>query len=169
MLIDRKLNEANFVGQNIKALPDRPNDSGITAAQLKAAFDHESEEIIANRINGIIDDLIGNDGASNIGTSEGKTLGEILVELVRSERINGIRIGPSGNLEYKTGEDLWLTALGGSNCTGSGNLVLIAPGQTIPLEYRKANTFYLRATKIKSNGLVDTLGAGPNMGIKVLG
>ena len=165
MLIDRKLNESDFAGQNVKALDDRPT---ISAAELKAVFDHDSEEIIAKRINGIIDDLTGTDGASNIGTTEGKSLGEILVELVRSEGINGLRIGPSGNFEYKVGEDLWKTALGGSNCTGKGNLVYIAPNQDIPLKDRVANTFYLKVTKIKSNGLADTLGAGPNMGIKII-
>lgn len=72
MLIDKKFKDSDFAGKNVKSLPDRPSEAGITTADLKAMFDNVSETIIAKgRINEIIDVIVGVDGASNIGTTDG--------------------------------------------------------------------------------------------------
>lgn len=84
-LSDLKLKDSDYSGKDVSALPDRPNDAGYTAAQLKAAFDHVGEKIIGARINQIIDLLISTSGAGNIGASvtdmTGKTAAALLTEL----------------------------------------------------------------------------------------
>lgn len=68
MLIDLKFKESDFTGQDVKALPDRPSESGITAAQLKAAFDRAAEELIAKgRVNEILELLASAEGAASLG------------------------------------------------------------------------------------------------------
>lgn len=85
MLKDLKFVDADFQGQNIQALPDKPSDAGITAAQLKAAFDKIPEITIAKgKINSIIDELTGPNGAADIGTSDGKTLEQKANEAVEA-------------------------------------------------------------------------------------
>ena len=59
-LIDRKVNDWS---QAVSSLDDKPK---MTAAALKAAFDSNSNQL-KPAINGIIDDLTGSQGASNIG------------------------------------------------------------------------------------------------------
>ena len=59
-LIDRKVNDWS---QAVSSLDDKPK---MTAASLKAAFDSNSNQL-KPAINGIIDDLTGSQGASNIG------------------------------------------------------------------------------------------------------
>lgn len=59
-LIDRKVNNWS---QAVSSLDDKPK---LTAAALKAAFDSNTNQL-KPVINGIIDDLTGTDGASNIG------------------------------------------------------------------------------------------------------
>lgn len=74
MLVDHKLKSESFVGKNVKALPDNPSQAGITAAQLKDAFDKSGETVIATSLNAVIDILSGGEGASNIGTVGGSTV-----------------------------------------------------------------------------------------------
>lgn len=54
---------------NIKDLPDRPGDAGITAAQLKAKFDGRTDAEVKASINGIVDDLKAAAGAGEIGAA----------------------------------------------------------------------------------------------------
>ena len=50
---DYKVSEA-YSGRDIASLSDRPNQDGITAAQLKARFDQLGKEVIPN-YNDLID------------------------------------------------------------------------------------------------------------------
>lgn len=63
-LNDLKFTAEDFSGKDIKSLDDNPK---MTAAELKAMFDNVPEEIIADKINFIIDILISSSGASNVG------------------------------------------------------------------------------------------------------
>lgn len=62
MLKDRKIIDWT---QPVSSLADRPQ---MTAAALKAAFDSNTNQV-KPALNGVIDDLTGTDGATNIGTS----------------------------------------------------------------------------------------------------
>lgn len=62
-----KLADSDFTAVDVKSLPDNPSASGISAAQLKATFDHVAEKLIAVRLNGLIDALVGTGGAGEIG------------------------------------------------------------------------------------------------------
>lgn len=78
-LIDRKINEWS---QAVSSLDDKPK---MSATDLKAAFDSNTNQL-KPEINGIIDDLTGADGASNIGLTaidniDGKTVQAVLESL----------------------------------------------------------------------------------------
>lgn len=78
-LIDRKVSDWS---QSVSSLDDKPQ---MTAADLKAAFDSNSNQL-KPAINGIIDDLTGSQGASNIGLTSidninGKTVQTVLNSL----------------------------------------------------------------------------------------
>lgn len=78
-LIDRKVNEWS---QAVSSLDDKPK---MSATDLKAAFDSNTNQL-KPAINGIIDDLTGADGASNIGltaidNTDGQTVQAVLENL----------------------------------------------------------------------------------------
>ena len=78
-LIDRKVNEWS---QAVSSLDDKPK---MSATDLKAAFDSNTNQL-KPAINGIIDDLISKDGASNIGLTaidniDGQTVQAVLESL----------------------------------------------------------------------------------------
>lgn len=78
-LIDRKVNEWS---QAVSSLDDKPK---MSATDLKAAFDSNTNQL-KPAINGIIDDLTGAEGASNIGLTaidniDGKTVQAVLENL----------------------------------------------------------------------------------------
>ena len=78
-LIDRKINEWS---QAVSSLDDKPK---MSATDLKAAFDSNTNQL-KPAINGIIDDLTGADGASNIGLTaidniDGQTVQAVLESL----------------------------------------------------------------------------------------
>lgn len=64
-----KLTDADFNTVDVKSLPDRPSEAGISAASLKAVFDHVAEKVLAERLNGLLDALAGEDGAAEVGTA----------------------------------------------------------------------------------------------------
>ena len=98
MLTEYKLNPADFAGKNVSALPDRPGEAGMTAAQLKAAFDRSGEEVIASHINGLIDVLVGDTGADQIGTQSGDSVGKLLTKAVNSETVRHLKKDAKGAL-----------------------------------------------------------------------
>ncbi len=70
------LEERKILGyaKNIKDLPDYPIDRNMTADELKAYFDGRTDEEVMNSINGIIDDLLSPNAASQIRTMGGKSI-----------------------------------------------------------------------------------------------
>lgn len=97
MLHTYTISPEDFSGKDISSLPDKPSESGMTAGELKNAFDRVSKEVIAPRINGVIETLAGVNGAASVGTADGKTVEEQLSDTVRT--VNG-----------KSGPDITLTA-----------------------------------------------------------
>lgn len=67
-IIDYKINSSDTAGKEIITLPDQPSEAGITAQELKTRFDALSNLLI-QRLNGVIDNLISLTGAANIGAS----------------------------------------------------------------------------------------------------
>lgn len=65
---DLKFQSSDFTGKDIASLADRPGDSGMTAAQLKARFDQIPKMMLAlGNFNDLIDALKASGGASEIG------------------------------------------------------------------------------------------------------
>lgn len=65
---DLKFQSSDFTGKDIASLADRPGDSGMTAAQLKARFDQIPKMMVAlGNFNDLIDALKASGGASEIG------------------------------------------------------------------------------------------------------
>ena len=55
---DLKFQSSDFTGKDIASLADRPGDSGMTAAQLKARFDQIPKMMVAlGNFNDLIDAL----------------------------------------------------------------------------------------------------------------
>ncbi len=84
---DRKINGYK---DNIKKLPDYPADDEISADELKAIFDSRGDNEIKAAINGIIEELLSNEAASQIKMSSGESVEEKLSE--HSARMDDIRI-----------------------------------------------------------------------------
>lgn len=95
ILSDLKLNPDSFKGKNIKALPNNPSQMGITAAELKAAFDHVGEQILAVALNAVIDVLSGGEGASNIGSVGGITVQDHINIRVNPHLVTKAQVGLS--------------------------------------------------------------------------
>lgn len=76
-------------------LPDNPSMSGMTAAQLKAAFDALANEELKTSINGIVDDLTavtdGTSGADNIGATAIADLNGLTVQALLESLRNILR------------------------------------------------------------------------------
>lgn len=67
-IADLKFTESGFIGQDIASLPDRPGESGMTTAELKARFDLIPKMLVAlGAINALIDALAASTGAGEIG------------------------------------------------------------------------------------------------------
>lgn len=98
MLSAHKLDAADFLGKNVSSLPDRPSEAGMTAAELKAAFDRGGEEVIASHFNDLIDTLSGNEGAAGIGTGDGRTVEKRLDSCVESENVSKLGADADGVL-----------------------------------------------------------------------
>ena len=111
-LADRKI--TSFV-QPVTSLADKPQ---ITAAELKAAFDSNSNEL-RPALNGIIDDLMSNSGASDIYTEAGISVEDALHTLVKyeSDDIKFIRINADGAIEVSANGTQW-------NSTSSSKLFI---------------------------------------------
>ena len=81
-LNDCKLNETFFSEKGIIALSDTPSANGMTAAELKAAFDDLSKNYVGQSLNDVIDILVAEGGAGQIGTtistSSGKNVQAVL-------------------------------------------------------------------------------------------
>lgn len=126
MLTEYKLNPADFAGKNVSSLPDRPGEAGMTAAQLKAAFDRSGEEVIASHVNGLIDVLAGDTGADEIGTQSGDSVGKLLTKTVNSETVRHLKKDAKGALMISENGSTWTYA------SLDGHIVVDREGAILP-------------------------------------
>lgn len=68
-LIDKKIIEGDYTGKDISELPDKPSQSGISAATLKARFDSLTKNLTVVNFNALIDELIAVTSAAQLGGS----------------------------------------------------------------------------------------------------
>ena len=55
MFSEYKIGEADFAGKDIVSLPDQPGDEGMSAAEVKEAFDRPVKEVVVPKVNALID------------------------------------------------------------------------------------------------------------------
>ena len=68
-----KFTEADFDNQGITNLPDRPNEAGFSATQLKARFDNIPKIVMAlGKLNGFFDFLKTGQAGADIGVMNGE-------------------------------------------------------------------------------------------------
>ena len=80
---DLKFQSSDFTGKDIASLADRPGDSGMTAAQLKARFDQIPKMMVAlGNFNDLIDALTASGGASEIGAANEDVGGDNVQEVL---------------------------------------------------------------------------------------
>ncbi len=109
-LTDLKFESADFTNQDVASLPDRPGDSGMTAAQLKARFDNVGKVLLAlGNYNLLIDELVALD----------------IEDGVISEDIRRIRLNADNVIETSNDGVTW--AATGS----SGHVILDYLGNTL--------------------------------------
>ena len=83
---DYKVKSEDFSNKDIMGLPDRPSEAGFSAEMLKARFDAGAKNVLAPKLNALIDALLSTEGAANIGAVQiagvaGYTVQEILAAL----------------------------------------------------------------------------------------
>lgn len=66
-LQDYKITEQDYTGKDVASLPDEPSEAGMSAAELKAAFDRLTKEVVVPKYNSLVDASMGTGGAGNIG------------------------------------------------------------------------------------------------------
>ncbi|MBC5648252.1 hypothetical protein [Christensenella tenuis] len=69
-LNDYKITELDYKDKDVASLPDEPSEEGISAADLKAAFDRLTKEVVVPKYNAFVETSAGADGAGNIGAAE---------------------------------------------------------------------------------------------------
>lgn len=83
---DYKIKSEDFNNRDIMGLPDKPSETGVSAATLKERFDAAVKYIVAPKLNALIEELVGEKGAANTGVEKiegvsGYTVQEVLEEL----------------------------------------------------------------------------------------
>ncbi len=81
-----KIKSEDFNSKDIMGLPDKPSEAGISAATLKERFDAGAKQVVAPKLNALIDALSSTEGAANIGAVQiagvsGYTVQEILAAM----------------------------------------------------------------------------------------
>ena len=81
-----KITSEEFNDKDIMGLPDRPSEAGFSAEMLKARFDAGAKQVVAPKLNALIDALLSTEGAANIGAVQiagvsGYTVQEILAAM----------------------------------------------------------------------------------------
>ena len=66
-IIDKKVAVGDYTNQDIASLPNKPSSAGYTAEQLKARFDKLTKDVVSPKYNALIDELVSEYGAGNIG------------------------------------------------------------------------------------------------------
>lgn len=101
-IADHKVHPHDYAEQDVASLPVRPQ---MSAADLQAAFDRLVKEVIAPKLNALIDALAGTGGADEIGKTvagmSGMNVGSLLAELnaakapVASPAFTGVPTAPT--------------------------------------------------------------------------
>ena len=83
---DYKVKSEDFNNKDIMGLPDKPSEAGFSAEMLKARFDAGAKNVLAPKLNALIDALLSTEGAANVGAVQiagvaGYTVQEILAAL----------------------------------------------------------------------------------------
>ena len=83
---DYKVKSEDFNNKDIMGLPDKPSEAGFSAEMLKARFDAGANNVLAPKLNALIDALLSTEGAANVGAVQiagvaGYTVQEILAAL----------------------------------------------------------------------------------------
>ena len=99
-LKDRKITEAGIAQHGVISAPDRLTG---TAAENKKVFDKLVRNVVAEQLNGLVDDLAGSGGASEIGASpisglSGENVQEVLVAM---KAVLDKRIAEAGVASFK--------------------------------------------------------------------
>lgn len=98
-LLDFKFKNTDFNNKKIQDLSDNPSSDGLSAAELKAYFDQIPMMMIAlGKINDLIDELSGQDGASDIGATAIQGIAGITVQTIL-ESIAAISSGLVTNID----------------------------------------------------------------------
>lgn len=162
---DKKLNSESFSGKNVKALPNNPSQQGITAAQLKAAFDRGGEEVIANALNAVIDILASSEGASNVGVVGGGSVQNHIdsrtnPHLVTAAQLNLERVNNTSDYEKPVS---WLTQQEIDNLRAN----VLTKDNTIPYEptenYHPVTLKKLNDAQFISGSVSSVFGQGGNI------
>ena len=53
-LQDYKITEQDYTGKDVASLPDEPSEAGVSAAELKAAFDRLTKEVVVPKHNSLV-------------------------------------------------------------------------------------------------------------------
>lgn len=106
-LKDRKITEAAISANGVVSAPDRLRG---TAAENKKVFDQLIRMVVAECVNGIVDELTGENGAEQIGMKPIEGLaGENLREVIRNlkKELNDAVIGAieGGYIRFEKGEE----------------------------------------------------------------
>lgn len=69
-LTDYKITNADFNAKDIASLSDRPSADGMSATALKERFDAGTKKAVVPKVNAMIDYLVGENGAADIGAKK---------------------------------------------------------------------------------------------------
>lgn len=149
-LKDRKITEAGIAQHGVIAAPDRLTG---TAAENKKVFDKLVRNVVAEQLNGLIDELVGADGAKEIGASpinglDGDNVQQLLAEMkaVLDERIEEAGVasfnGRSGIVVPKSGD--YTAAMVGAASYEFGYWTPVFPEGSGFILYGSTNARYLK-------------------------
>ena len=98
---ERKLLSADYQNKDVSSAPDRLTG---TAAQNKEIFDRAVKTVVQPKYNALIDDLLGEEGASNIGVAAGGTLQDFLNRRDNPHEVSKEQVG-LGNVDNTSDEE----------------------------------------------------------------
>ncbi len=119
MLEELKILEQDYEGKDVASAPDRLTGE---PQENKQVFDRLVKEVVAQRFNALLEALMAETGAGEIGAALGMTLDNAPL----SENIRALRLNGDGQMEVTKDGSYWVAASSG------GHLVLDAEGNILP-------------------------------------
>lgn len=119
MLEKLKILEQDYEGKDVASAPDRLTGE---PQENKQVFDRLVKEVVAQRFNALLEALMAETGAGEIGAALGMTLDNAPL----SENIRALRLNGDGQMEVTKDGSHWVAASSG------GHLVLDAEGNILP-------------------------------------